>query len=323
MAYLCAVLVCCERSDTERSPPAPSPQTPELSAPVPSAPPKAEPPTKDPGRIPPDWVWVTDVRQGVEIALPALPRAAASPPDPAGRIQRALVSERGGSRYVATTTPSRDGALDEVRGNVARLGPARDLGSWGDDGISLQVGTGTQRVLVRARVDGDWIHTLEAWHPASDADAERFFASFSPRRVPRAAPVSSQKLGYHVQAPTRMGDWTEASAQPVIYGHRAVLDGHQLAVSVTDLGLVLGENATLDGSVENMKQSMQGQIITLDRTPHGGRPSRRFEMVAGNGMRAAVRLVLRNSDLIQTAVYAHSGNKAPWADAFVDSLVVE
>lgn len=120
-----------------------------------------------------------------------------------------------------------------------------------------------------------------------------------------------------------MRAWVDRKAYPPIIGYRCELRGHQILAAYSDLPLVVSADSTLEGSLGGMLGEFRAKLLAVDRRPYGGLPSRRFELRAADGMRATVRLVLSGRRLYQAAVYAPEGEKADFADAFVDSLVVE
>ncbi len=283
------------------------------------------PDTSDPKVIPSDWIWVTDTRRRLEIAMPGLPRSASSAPAANGAPQQRMLSvERQGATYRVTTVAAPTAtALQDLERNDDGRGPRRDRSVWRNDGIAFTVGTGTAQVHVRAVVLDDRLYVLEVSGPATPVDTERFFASFSAPEAPAAGPVQHEQRGYRVQAPAKMGDWRDVSGVPPLVGHRAMLNGQQIVVSATELFIVPDAEASLDGSVSAMRRSMDGKLVEIDPRHFLGHPSRRVELAAGDGMYATIRLLLVGSRLFQAAVYAPSGQEAPWADAYVDSLTVD
>ncbi len=283
------------------------------------------PATDDPTAIPEDWVWVTESRSRFEVAMPALPTSKSTrPDDPRALPTRILTATRGSATYSITTAPSEGpGTLDQLRSSLAQYGTPIAEVPWNTDGFGVDVATPSGTLAIRAVVGEDRLYVLEVVGGPAVVDRERYFGSFSVRAKPRAEELSAPKRRYRVQAPARMGAWRDTSGIPPLIGHRGMLDGHQLVIHATELLFVPDAEKSLDGSVTAMRRSMNGTLEEIDPRPFGGRPSRRVEFRAGDGMYATVRAVLDGSRLVMAAVYAPSGREAPWADAFVDSLSPE
>lgn len=276
----------------------------------------------DPSVIPEDWVWVTDTRGQLEVAMPGLPRSLTSR-EPSAADERVLVVERGGAAYSIVSKPAATPtALEELERSLGAAGAVSQRAPWREHGLGLTLATAAGPVRVRAMVQDDRLYSLEVSGSATVTDAERFFGSLGARATPLRGPLHDAQRGYRVEAPTRMGRWLDVAGLPPLVGHRAVFDGNQLSVNVNDLLLVPDPQASLDGSVTQMRREFGGELVEIDPRPFGGRPSRRLELRARDGMYATIRLMLDGSRLYQAAVYAPSGREAPWADAYVDSLVV-
>ena len=302
------------------APPPPSAAAKEGAVPAPAASP--EPATAgEPGAIPKDWLWITDTRLKVELAMPSLPRSASSVPGADGQVQqRALVSEREGKTYNLTAISNAPaGTLDELVAGLKRDGELVRNDPWHDDGRRLSVRMAGQVVQIAAVLREGTFYILEVQGEPPPADTERFMASFSVRAKPRAEPLHHD-AGLQVQTPARMGVWVDNSEFPPLEHHRGVLDGLQFGVQVTNLVLVSDHERSLDGSVTAMRDSFGGQLVEIDPRPFQGRPSRRVEMRARDGTYATIRLVHLGSKLVQVTVYAPSGREPTWADAYVDSL---
>lgn len=293
-----------------------------VAAPVQAAPRRVAQ-ADDSTAIPEDWAWITDTRGRFEVAMPRLPRML-SAAEGRGAEELALVSETGGARYLISSSPAQgDAPLDGFRQTLAQAGSLDGEAPWRGHGLAWTLVTPRGRSQVRAVVEGERLYALRVSGAASAALTERFFSSFAPGAMDQPVAVGDPERGYAVQAPARMGRWRDTSAVPELVGHSAVVDGHQLAVSVHELGLVLDANAALDGGIQNMVRDLDGAMLDLDPRPLGEHPSRRAELRAGDGMYATVRLVLDGSRLYTVSVYSPSGRQASWADAYVDSLVVE
>ncbi|MEM7155342.1 MAG: hypothetical protein AAF799_21010 [Myxococcota bacterium] len=295
--------------------------SPKPDAPTPAVEPPAEtadPPSPD--AFPKDWVWVTDTRLRVEVAMPSLPRSASSAPGPSGQPQqRALVAERNGASFNVTAIfePPPDSLADLVQG-LERDGEVLRNEAWRGDGLRLSVRMPVGIVEIGALLREQTLYLVEVSGEPPKVDTQRFMKSLAVRAKPRAEPLRDG--GLTVQAPARMGAWLDTSGIPPLEGHRGVLDGHQFGVHSTNLVLVSDHEQSLDGSVTEMRRSIGAELVELDPRPFGGCPSRRVELRARDGMYATIRLVHEGNTLVQAAVYAPSGREAPWADGFVDSL---
>jgi len=281
--------------------------------------------TDDPNAIPEDWIWVSESRSHFELAMPALPTSKSTrPDDPRTQRTQILTARRGPATYSITTAPSEGpDALDRFRSSLAQYGTPGAQTPWQTDGFGVDVATPSGTLWIRAVVSEGQLYLLEVTGEPPKADRDRYFASFSVRATPRTGELSAPKRRYRVQVPARMGAWRDTSGMPPLFGHRAMLDGHQLVVHATELLHVPDPEKSLDGSVTAMRRSMKGTLEEIDPRPFDGRPSRRVEFRDRDGMYATVRLVLDGSRLVMAAVYAPAGHKAPWADAFVDSLSPE
>lgn len=290
-----------------------------------TAPPRPTVAAPDADEIPSDWVWVTDTKGGIEIAMPSLPRASSAPSTGTGQPgQRMLVATHGDQSFEIASTPVTTAtAFADATQAIRGLGPVHDEAPWREHGLALTRDTPTGPAWLRMiELDGR-IYALGVMGTAPAQDVETFFSSFDARTTPRPGPVHDPDKGYRVEAPARMGRWRDLGGIPPLVGHRGLLNGHQFSVSDTDLFLAPDPEAALDGAVRGMLKEVDGTLVETNRSPSHDRPSYRVELRAGDGMYATVRLVMHGTRLVQAAVYAPSGREAAWADAYVDSLVIE
>lgn len=312
-SMLVTAMACTDGSSNRDPSPSPAATPPETD-------PAPPPTTSDPSLIPEDWIWITDTRGRFEIVMPALPRSMWVSHADTTRVLRA---ERDGSEYTITSAPDRPDALQRFEAKVATRGTVSDRARWRDHGVGLTIRDPSGTVRVRAAVLEDRLYTLEVSGPASDTDAERFFSSLDPRTTPQDGVLHDAKRGYRVQAPARMGRWRDLQGVPPLFGHRGVFDGHQFGVNVNELFLVSSPKAAVEGAIIQIRKELRAELVELDPRPHDGRPSRRIEIRAPDGMYATIRVLLDGTRLFQASVFAPSGIEAPWADAYVDSLSIQ
>ncbi len=322
-ALVILVLLACGEPATsdEPSPSQPAAASPAAApaAPVPSAAatPVAPPVAPDPFEVPPEWVWVTDTKGAFEVAMPTLPRART-------QDQRMLLSQRGPETFSVASSPvTPENNLADLMLRVRGPSPAPDEAPWREHGLAFSAALpgGVSRFHM-IELEGR-LYTLDPAGPISPRDVEIFLHSFSARTTPRPVSVHDPEKGYRIEAPAAMGRWRDLGGIPPLAGHRGLLDGHQFSISDTDLLFVPNTDAALEGAVDGMLRELRATLVEINSSPLQGRPSRRLELRADDGMYATIRLVMNGTRLVQAAVYAPSGREAPWADAYVDSLAIE
>lgn len=79
----------------------------------------------------------------------------------------------------------------------------------------------------------------------------------------------------------------------------------------------------LDNGLRASLTELGGTTVSRSDMPFRGLPSIRVEHRGGDGVYVVRRVVAAHGDLIDIAVYAPSGHKPAWAEAFVGSLDVD
>ena len=287
------------------------------------APPSAVEPASDlpaEWRLPLGWRWLTATKLGFTVAFPGLPTLDPQPPG-----GQRLVARSDRVECAVGVAPERD-EVPRYRREIARQGwtiladRAVAGGTEAIDATNGRLTTHTRLVPAGARTFVVTFTTAQG----DDADASTFLDSFRPSAVLESRTLRFGPGGFTVAAPARMSEWQERSADPPLRGLAGLVDGAQLSAAFADVGTAAAGAARefLEHGLAASLGELGGATVARDAAPFRGHPSIRIEHRGANGVYITRRVLLAGERFYDVAVYAPNGTKPPWADAFVDSLVV-
>lgn len=288
-----------------------SPATPALADGLPAA-----------WRLPLGWHWVTAAKAGFTAAYPALPTIDSPTPG----AERLLVRT---SRAEYAVGRARDeGEAERYRREVKAAGwrvvgdRALDGGVRAIDATHDKLATHTRLVPVAGRM---FIVTFTS-ALGDDADAATFLDSFRPTGAMESRAVRFAPGGFTVTTPARVSEWEEHSAEPPLRGLTGLVDGTQFSAAFTDVGqaaLSDGPQAFLARGLAASLAEVGGATLERDDASFHGHPSIRIEHRGQDGVHVSRRVLMAGTRFYDLAVYAPSGETPLWADAFVNSLVLD
>jgi hypothetical protein len=240
----------------------------------------------------------------------------------------------GGQRLVARTevaecavglAPGPDAAA-RIRKEVTAAGWTVSLERTLPSGaIALEATNGTLTTLFRIIPDAPRMFVLTStMQRGATFDAAAFLDSFQPRGTVEQRAVHFAPGHFSVIVPAPANETEDTTAEPVIRGIAGLVDGVQFGASSADAPAGASDPMEiLEHGITASLASLRAHAVETKRDPFRGHPSIRVVLKGDNGVLGIRRVVYAGGRLVDVSVYAPSGDKPVWADAYVDSVDVD